>query len=359
MKKRLLIMMAIVMAVTPAAPLMAQETVPAEEAPIDMAQDEEPAPVEEDIEEDESGQDMEALEEETAEDPDESLMAVKNGWADENGRTTYYVDGKKVKPVTVMKIDGRLYYFDIHSNLTDFDGFYSLSAGAWMGSPRESSGNFNVIYVKDRLLMTGLQAIDGRYYYFSPDTGFMARSSWRSLNGKTYYFDRFGEKVTGWQTINSYRYYFGSDGAQRTGWQTINGKTYYFFPKTAGTNYKGTLATGWQTINGYKYYFGSGGAQRTGWQTISGKTYYFFPKTTGKNYKGTLATGWQTINGYRYYFDSKGVQALGLKKIGTKLYYFWPKTSGNHYKGTMAKSTTVTVSGTKYAIGKDGVATRK
>ena len=358
MKKRLLIMMAIVMAVTPAAPLMAQETAPAEEAPIDMAQDEEQAPVEEDIEKDESGQEMEALEEEAAEDTYGSLMAVKNGWADENGKTTYYVDGKKVKPVTVMRIDGRLYYFDIHSNLTDFDGFYSLSAGAWMGSPRESSGNFNVIYVKDRLLLTGLQAIDGRYYYFSPDTGFMARSSWRSLNGKTYYFDRFGERVTGWQTINSYRYYFGSDGAQRTGWQTIGGKTYYFFPKTAGTNYKGTLATGWQTINGYKYYFGSNGAQRTGWQTISGKTYYFFPKTAGKNYKGTMAAGWQTINGYRYYFGS-GIQALGLKKINGRLYYFWPKTSGSNYKGTMAKNTTVTVNGIRYAIGKDGVATRK
>lgn len=40
---------------------------------------------------------------------------------------------------------------------------------------------------------------------------------WQTLNGKTYYYDKNGNKVTGWQIINGANYYFDSDGARGGG----------------------------------------------------------------------------------------------------------------------------------------------
>ena len=303
---------------------------------------------------------------------------------DEKGRmfTGIYYEGEDDLTVTDREDDGLYaWFYGRDGKLVEYPGFYNVSNLAWMNSPSDtSSTSFDVIYVDEYgSLQTGLKTIGGKTYYFSPRTGIMARRFWHTIKGKTYYFGRYGEMATSWQTINSYRYYFGPDGAQRTGWHTIGGKTYYFFPKTSGISYKGTVAEEWQTINGCRYYFGTDGAQRTGFQKIGGKTYYFFPKTSGKNYKGTMAknwatinnktyyfgtngimrTGWQDLNGFRYCFGPDGAQRLGLQKIGGKLYYFWPRTEGKHYKGTMAKSATVTVSGKKYAIGKDGTAVRR
>ena len=80
----------------------------------------------------------------------------------------------------------------------------------------------------------------------------------------------------------------GSDGAIRTGFKNIDGRQYYFWPETANGKYRGTMATKWNTINGFRYYMGPNGAIRTGWQTIDGKRYYFWPETANGHYKGTL-----------------------------------------------------------------------
>ena len=66
--------------------------------------------------------------------------------------------------------------------------------------------------------------------------------------GKTYYFDKEGEKVTGWQTIGESQYCFDENGVMQTGWQEKDGDTYYL-------GSKGASVTGWQEIEGSTYYF--------------------------------------------------------------------------------------------------------
>ncbi|MDD3429712.1 MAG: GH25 family lysozyme [Oscillospiraceae bacterium] len=39
-------------------------------------------------------------------------------------------------------------------------------------------------------------------------------TGWQTFNGKTYYYDKFGNKVTGWQVINGVNYYFDADGVR-------------------------------------------------------------------------------------------------------------------------------------------------
>ena len=49
-----------------------------------------------------------------------------------------------------------------------------------------------------------------------------------SSNGKNYYYNKDGRKVTGMQKIGKKTYYFDDKGVQRTGWIQI-GNSYYFF----------------------------------------------------------------------------------------------------------------------------------
>ena len=92
-------------------------------------------------------------------------------------------------------------------------------------------------------------------------------------------------------------------------WVETNGKTYY-------ENEDGEKVTGWQTIDGEKYYFSSKGIMKTGWLTMkSGKKYYF-------KKDGTMVTGWLKKGGEKFYFNKKGVMATGFYKIGKKIYAF-------------------------------------
>ncbi len=92
-------------------------------------------------------------------------------------------------------------------------------------------------------------------------------------------------------------------------WEKEDGKTYY-------TDESGEKVTGWQTIDGEKYYFSSDGTMRTGWLKMkSGKKYYL-------KKDGSMVTGWAKIKNLKYYFDKNGVMATGTKKLGQKIYEF-------------------------------------
>jgi hypothetical protein len=51
---------------------------------------------------------------------------------------------------------------------------------------------------------------------------------WVEKDGRYYYYNKYGEKVTGIVTINKKSYYFDKNGRQRTGWMKKGG-SYYFF----------------------------------------------------------------------------------------------------------------------------------
>ena len=108
----------------------------------------------------------------------------------------------------------------------------------------------------------------GWWYQWSDTT--YPKSTFETIDGKTYYFNASGYMVTGWQAVDGKWYYFNGSGAQLTGWQQIGGKWYYLSPWD-----KGAMVTGWQKLDGKWYYFNSSGAMVTGWRKLGGTWYYF------------------------------------------------------------------------------------
>ena len=63
------------------------------------------------------------------------------------------------------------------------------------------------------------------------------RSGWHEKDGRCYYRDFHGHRVTGWLETKYGRYYLGDDYKMVTGWKKIDGEVYWFAED-------GTMATG-------------------------------------------------------------------------------------------------------------------
>lgn len=74
-------------------------------------------------------------------------------------------------------------------------------------------------------------------------------------------------------SVNGKKYFLNKNGTRVTGWRKIKKKHYYFSKKTA------VMKTGWLTLKGKKYYLSYRGRRYHGWHTIDGKVYYFNKKT--------------------------------------------------------------------------------
>lgn len=111
----------------------------------------------------------------------------------------------------------------------------------------------------------------------------------QTVNG---YFNKDGSRnpnFTGW--ANNKTNYVLNGKPVANAWQTIDGKKYYF-------NKSGTKVTGSKSIGGKKYYFGEDGTLLTGWRNVGGKLHYYNPY---------MYTGNVTIGGEKYSFDNNGV----------------------------------------------------
>ena len=109
-------------------------------------------------------------------------------------------------------------------------------------------------YYRNGTLIHGEQKIDGKWYFFDPETGQMATGFTTLPYGKAVYY--------------------GDDGAMRYGEQRIEGRWYFFDPET------GQMATGFTTLPyGKAVYYGDDGAMRYGEQRIEGRWYFFDPET--------------------------------------------------------------------------------
>lgn len=70
---------------------------------------------------------------------------------------------------------------------------------------------------------------DGKWYYFSLKKWDYLKKTWIKAEGKMYYVDKNGVRVTGFVRIGDYKYYLDPEtGEVRTGAVTIKGKDYYF-----------------------------------------------------------------------------------------------------------------------------------
>lgn len=173
----------------------------------------------------------------------------------------------------------------------------------------------------------------GKYYYAKLDYTLM-KSELHGINGKIFYFNRYGTRVSNTRTtVDGKTYYFGSDGAAvKNKWITISGKKYYF--NTKGVLVKDSLIrynnrlyyvrTDGSLImdahfsrNGKNYWASASGALLTGWQKYGGHMFYFDPKT------GAKMRGLVTINGGMYYLDGSGKKKTGLITTGGKTYYLY------------------------------------
>ena len=141
-------------------------------------------------------------------------------------------------------------------------------------------------------------------------TGESFAKGWMKINGKTYYFDTYGDKTVGWANDGEGNtYYFDTNGVLATGWKKIGGNTYFF-------STEGFMRTGWRKIEGKTYYFDNAGIMKTGKVKINSKTYYF-------DSDGTMKKGWvQTADNMYYFRNQDGSMTIGKLKIDGQVYEF-------------------------------------
>ena len=206
---------------------------------------------------------------------------------------------------------------------------------------------------KDGLASTGWITVAGASYYLDTTTGKM-KTGWQAENGKWYYLGSSGAVKKGWINDNGTWYYTGNDGVMQTGWIEVSGKRYYL-------ENSGKMLTGWTGQNGKWYYLGSSGDMLKGWINDNGTWYYL-----GSD--GVMQTGWLTEAGSKYYLKGSGAMATGWRQLDGAWYYFngdgrmatgMIDAGGIHYyldpsDGRMVAGRSIEINGTVYQAGADG-----
>lgn len=197
---------------------------------------------------------------------------------------------------------------------------------------------FNVYYqLSDGTYLTGLHKIEGHLYYFY-GSGAMARNSFISVSGKTYYFGDNGQAVQGFMTQWIFlSYYFDDNNVMKAGeFFTVDGFTYYAcqdgrivkddFVKI--TQDDGSVLTYFFDGNGHMaigfvtrwiwntYFFDENGVMVTDTFVSAGDTTYYFGTD------GLMVRYWQTIDGNQYYFGSDGKMVKGVVEMWWTIYVF-------------------------------------
>jgi glucan-binding YG repeat protein len=177
----------------------------------------------------------------------------------------------------------------------------------------------------------GFKTVNGKTYYYNSNG--KKHTGWLTLNGKKYYFYKdTGVMATGWvkNSAGKMRYFYKGSGIMATGWVTNGSKKLYFYKNT------GYMATGWvANSNGKKRYFNpTTGVMQTGWMTDSdGVKRYFYSNT------GYMATGWvKNSSGKRYFYNGTGAMATGWVKTSTGQYRYFASGSGYMVTGWIANS---------------------
>ena len=303
-------------------------------------------------------------------------VGVEGSWKS-NSRGWWYSRADGTYPKAQFEvIDGKTYYFDndgymvtgwkqINGEYYFFESSGAMKKSAWEGS----------YYLKADGKMAKSEWIDNNKYYVGTDGkwikdygvphwasnskgwwyedgyGGYAKSEFRDINDKTYYFGADGYMITGWKLIEDEYYFFESSGAmKKSAWEGsyylkadgkmaknewVDNNKYYVgadgkWIKDYGVPHWANNSKGWWYEDGY------GGYAKSEFKDINGKTYYF-------GADGYMVTGWKQIDGEYYFFESSGA----MKKSA------W---EGNYYlkaDGKMAKSEWV--DGGRYYVDENGL----
>ena len=143
---------------------------------------------------------------------------------------------------------------------------------------------------------------------------------WQTENNRRYYLTEDGTRAVGITEIAGVPYVFEPNGIQQTGWQTVDGKRWYYEPETGepvfgklrwrGEEYyisreNGKLTGLSDTEDGRILSDAQGVLQREGWHSDGNAMYY-----TAKD--GILAAGETVIDGIPCIFDEAGVLQTGF-----------------------------------------------
>lgn len=165
-----------------------------------------------------------------------------------------------------------------------------------------------IYYYTNGKRAAGWKTIEGKTYYFDPKSGLMQKDQLIIEDEKIYYVDKDGARAADtWKEYEGKTYYFTTDGTAAKALKRINGR-YYWFHVKSGYLYKNRKIV---RQNGDTYYAGSNGACYTnGMRKVREDgvihTYYF--QKNGKAYKG-----WLTYEGKKYYFYKGNSKLSGTR----------------------------------------------
>ena len=216
---------------------------------------------------------------------------------------------------------------------------------------KDGWGDDGYYYENGQMVVSQFKTIDGKTYYFQGD-GSLCRDGVFDLDSNQYYFDANGVMQTNFEYHHRY---FGDDGKAVTNqWVQFGDKWRYY--NDDGAYYVGYFY--FIDDDDELYAFDADGYALTGWQELDGYWNYL-------SEKGMILRN-QWVDGDQYYVDSYGTMLTNtwiddsnyVGPDGKKTVNTWEQVNGKYkYKlgdGTYASQRMVLYNGKYYAVDYDG-----
>ncbi len=279
----------------------------------------------------------------SAEEP-EPEPEVKNGLVEEDGKTYFYRNGKKIKNKVVKAEEGVYYYLQKDGTLyTKTDTLVTDPATGKKYTFKEDGTAYTSV----------VKEVNGKYYFFSRYGSTAGKKGEvRKLYGYYYSFNADGTIMTNQKNVKvgDYYYYFGSTGKAYTDkWISRGGNKRTYFGKQGRA-----LTNKWKYDGKKLYYLGKDGITESGFHK-NGNTWYYIDKTTyvTKFKSNALYKSYNNIKGY----SSSSSYLITVDTVANRTIIY--KGYANHWtpykvwKCSPGKSSTPTVKGTYY-VGSKG-----
>jgi glucan-binding YG repeat protein len=216
-----------------------------------------------------------------------------SGWL-KNGKNWYYFNSTNHKMVSdAWNIDGQVYYFNTQN----------VDKGGKAPLVTKLTQVKRVLVDDDYYYETGKYRAKTVYEWHHANADGTVKTGLQKIGANTYYFDIWGEMLSGWQSAEGKTYYFKLNEKTGRAIALVNG-----IKVIKGTEwlYDGPGAGSEQTVS-KRYFFDKNGVNKSGWQQDSKKNYYYFELPYPSPYEGAAAvTGTKWINGKTYTFDKDG-----------------------------------------------------